>query len=83
MWDSESILILGHLPCVAGRALAHNDRSIQENHHIMTVFMNLAADSSINFAQVPQSLFRYYYTIMPPQIVKHILFYFVSILFHG
>ena len=34
------------------RALAHNDRSIQENHHIRTVYVNLASDPSIDLLQV-------------------------------
>jgi hypothetical protein len=36
----------------AGRALSHNDRSIQENHHIMTMFIRLSTDSSVNILQV-------------------------------
>ena len=37
---------------IAARAMAHNDKSIQENHHLTTMFIMMSEDKSVHFLEV-------------------------------
>ena len=36
----------------SGRAITHNDLSIQENHHVMSMFVMMSEDKSLHFLDV-------------------------------
>jgi len=38
-----------HKNSSSGRAIAHNDRQIQENHHLMSMFTMMSEDNSLHF----------------------------------
>ena len=62
----EDFLAAENSANLSGRALAHNDRSIQENHHIMTMFLRLSKDQSINIFEVrtAQTLFDHLFSFI-------------------
>ena len=54
--------------CTA-RAMQHNDRSIQENHHVKSMFIMMAEDKSLYFLDVSSSQ-------SSPIPLSHVLRYF-------
>ena len=48
----EYVVYLGNSISGSDRAILHNDRSIQENHHVMSVFAIMNQDKSLDFLEV-------------------------------